>query len=108
MGKQDITLGKAVSLNDTRLKVTGADVASIRLQKDFEEVYLNPENVFPAFLLFDAGSGVDSPTSRVMTDNDTQIMNKAQRIREKYIAHLLLDPNNTVPITDKAAAQSAK
>lgn len=107
MGKQDISLGKEVSLKDARVKVTGADVANVRFFEVFEEVYLNPEGVFHPFILFDFGNGNDTPNSRVMTEADTQIMNKAQRIREKYLAHLLTDPNNTVPITDKATIKVA-
>ena len=99
MGKENITLASQVSLNkDSRVRVTGADVKFVQAYPEREEVYLNPENVFPVYTLFDAGSGEDSPVARVMSDADTKIMNKAARVREKYIAHLLQDPLNTTPL----------
>lgn len=102
MGKQDISLGRDVPIaQDSRVKLSGADVRFVQPYRERLEVYMNPEGILPVFVLFDNGVGADTIFSRVLTPDDTKAVNKAQRIIEKYIAHLLTDPDNTVPIVDK-------
>lgn len=97
-GTLDFSTKKAVNTVDARINAVGADIKFIQPYGTKEEIYLNPENVFDVLTIHDAGGGVVSRSSRVMSREDTDIMDRASRIREKYIFHMLTDPDNVSPI----------
>jgi hypothetical protein len=98
MGKQDINLPGGVVKG--RVTLNSCVVKFSILYPEREEVIVDPEGDVGMLTIYDDGFGQNSTCSIVLGPKDTQIMNKAQRLREKYIKHLLQDPNNTVPIVD--------
>lgn len=98
MGKQDINLPGGVDLGRSTLK--SCAIRFSILYPEREEVVIDPEGAVGVLTIYDDGFGANTPVSIVLGPKDTQIMNKEQRLREKYIKHLLLEPNNTNPIMD--------
>lgn len=98
MGKQDINLPGGVIKG--RVTLNSVAIKFSALYPEREEVIMDPEGDVGVLTIFDDGFGQNTPSSIVLGPKDTQIMNKAQRLREKYIKHLLQDPNNITPIVD--------